>query len=421
MLEESTATGSINYDYDDNGNLISKSNGTNTVTYTYDAANQMVGYTNGSVTQQNVYNGKGQRIKKTEGSNVTNYFYDGSELLYTTDGTGALKALQLYDANADLFAAVYADDTMYFYTEDIKGSIVNLVDENQNAVVSYTYTDYGETTESQGGSLNNEIRFAGGVYDETTGLYYLNARFYDPAVGRFLNPDSYRGEPVDPQTLHLYAYCANNPINLVDPTGYAAETVVDVVFLGLSYAEFIAAPSAATFGFFIWDGVATVVPFVPGSYLAKGASAMKKAGIIDNLASHGFRNLVEKGFSNAAKSASNRISRKAGGNVKKISYPIKTSKITNITAEAYKKAKNIAQQIKANNGAPPKGYKGGRTYKNIPLEVGAQKLPGGVSYKEYDINPYVKGRNRGAERIVIGDDGSVWYTSDHYYTFTRIE
>ena len=85
------------------------------------------------------------------------------------------------------------------------------------------------------------------------------------------------------------------------------------------------------------------------------------------------------------------------------------------------KARDIAKQVKDNNGAPPKGYKGGRTYKNIPLEDGAQKLPEGVNYKEYDINPYIKGQNRGTERIVIGDDGSVWYTNDHYYTFTQIE
>ena len=85
------------------------------------------------------------------------------------------------------------------------------------------------------------------------------------------------------------------------------------------------------------------------------------------------------------------------------------------------KVKNIVQQIKDNKGVPTKGYKGGKTYKNIPLEEGAQKLPEGVNYKEYDINPYIKGQNRGAERIVIGDDGSVWYTDDHYYTFTQIE
>lgn len=85
------------------------------------------------------------------------------------------------------------------------------------------------------------------------------------------------------------------------------------------------------------------------------------------------------------------------------------------------KAKDIANKVKDNNGAPPQGYKGGRTYKNIQLEEGAQKLPEGVNYKEYDVNPYVKGQNRGAERIVIGDDGSAWYTNDHYNSFTKIE
>ncbi|NMA64906.1 MAG: hypothetical protein GX957_01525 [Clostridiaceae bacterium] len=48
-------------------------------------------------------------------------------------------------------------------------------------------------------------------------------------------------------------------------------------------------------------------------------------------------------------------------------------------------------------------------------------MPDGVNYKEYDVNPYVKGQNRGTERIVTGDDGSVWYTNDHYHTFTKIE
>ena len=84
------------------------------------------------------------------------------------------------------------------------------------------------------------------------------------------------------------------------------------------------------------------------------------------------------------------------------------------------KAKNMAKKIKANKGVPLQGYRGGRVYKNIPLQAGAQKLPKGVKYREYDINPYVKGKNRGAERIVIGDDGSVWYTNDHYFSFTKI-
>lgn len=84
------------------------------------------------------------------------------------------------------------------------------------------------------------------------------------------------------------------------------------------------------------------------------------------------------------------------------------------------KARNMAQQIKNNNGTPLPGYKGGKIYQNNPVN-GGQKLPEGVNYREYDIDPYVKGQGRGAERIVIGDDDSVWYTNDHYYTFHRME
>ena len=84
------------------------------------------------------------------------------------------------------------------------------------------------------------------------------------------------------------------------------------------------------------------------------------------------------------------------------------------------KAQDMINQIKGNNGTPPKGYKGGRTFSNEPVG-GGQKLPDGINYKEYDVNPYVKGQGRRTERIVIGDDGSSWYTNDHYNTFTKIE
>lgn len=85
------------------------------------------------------------------------------------------------------------------------------------------------------------------------------------------------------------------------------------------------------------------------------------------------------------------------------------------------KVKELTNEIKNNNGSPLKGYKGGKTYENNPRVENSQKLPEGVNYKEYDVNPYIKGQNRGAERIVIGDDGSAWYTDDHYDNFTKIE
>lgn len=77
-------------------------------------------------------------------------------------------------------------------------------------------------------------------------------------------------------------------------------------------------------------------------------------------------------------------------------------------------------QIKNNKGNPPDGFKGGKVYKNEPLD-GEELLPDGITYKEYDVHPYQKGVRRGMERIVIGEDGSIWYTQDHYQTFIRIK
>lgn len=72
--------------------------------------------------------------------------------------------------------------------------------------------------------------------------------------------------------------------------------------------------------------------------------------------------------------------------------------------------------MKSRNGTPPDGYKGGKVYNNEPIN-GGQKLPEGPIYIEYDIHPKASGVDRGMERIVIGSNGSMWYTADHYHTF----
>ncbi|MEG0856829.1 MAG: polymorphic toxin-type HINT domain-containing protein [Terrisporobacter sp.] len=86
--------------------------------------------------------------------------------------------------------------------------------------VSYEYTDFAETEIKGDENFFNEICYIGGIYDKKTGLYYLNARYYNPEDGRFLTEDTYRGENSDPSSLHLYAYCANNPIAYKDPSGH---------------------------------------------------------------------------------------------------------------------------------------------------------------------------------------------------------
>jgi RHS repeat-associated protein len=110
--------------------------------------------------------------------------------------------------------------TTYLYNKDIQNSTKSLLKANGDGITAYDYSDFGETTITGNQNVGNEIAYTGGIYDESTGLYYLNARYYDPENGRFLTEDTYRGETDDPDTWHLYAYCNNDPVNYVDPSGH---------------------------------------------------------------------------------------------------------------------------------------------------------------------------------------------------------
>ena len=93
--------------------------------------------------------------------------------------------------------------------------------DGEGAVVkSYDYDEFGVTT-STGDTFFNEVTFTGSVADKSTGLQYMNARYYNPSTARFLSQDTYTGSASVPWTQHLYAYCNNNPVNMVDPTGHA--------------------------------------------------------------------------------------------------------------------------------------------------------------------------------------------------------
>ena len=72
------------------------------------------------------------------------------------------------------------------------------------------------------GSTANPYLYSGEQFDSTLNLYYLRARYYNPAVGRFQTADPYEGRFQDPLTLHKYVYGRNNPVNAVDPTGQGA-------------------------------------------------------------------------------------------------------------------------------------------------------------------------------------------------------
>ena len=126
------------------------------------------------------------------------------------------------------------DDTQYYlYNEDIQGSTTSLVKEDGSADAIYQYTDFGETIIHGDDQAKNEVCYTGGIYDQSTGLYYLNAWYYNPEDGRFMTEDTYRGDTTKSETGHLYVYCANNPVNYVDPSGHFLVSTAVLVGVGV--------------------------------------------------------------------------------------------------------------------------------------------------------------------------------------------
>lgn len=74
------------------------------------------------------------------------------------------------------------------------------------------------------------------------------------------------------------------------------------------------------------------------------------------------------------------------------------------------------------NGCAPENFVGGRTFQNREKRL-PKTAPGGrkITYREWDVHPKTPGKNRGPDRLVTGDDGSAWYTDDHYKTFKKLD
>ncbi|PJI07266.1 MULTISPECIES: RHS repeat-associated core domain-containing protein [Clostridium] len=199
--------------------------------YTWEMGRQLAGMSGNGQNITYKYNDSGIRTEKTVNGVATKYILDGSNVIYETDGTN--KIYYTYDSAGKLLS-MNLNGTEYYYIRNVQGDVIGLIDKAGTQVVSYTYDAWGKLI-SIDGSLKDSVgklnpyRYRGYRYDSETGLYYLQSRYYNPEMGRFINADDIeelKNEDSDLLDYNRFAYCSNNPVNKIDDNGHFAWALI---------------------------------------------------------------------------------------------------------------------------------------------------------------------------------------------------
>jgi len=246
-LQSVTAGGvTTAFTYDARGNLATRTVGTATTEYTWDDAGRLtaVGPSSPAAGQKRVqygYDVLDRLVCRSEetwdgtawGSPVaTHIVYDGDLPVAEFDGAGNLLREMVWDPSAaggvGGLVLLRTPQGIYRPICDVRGNPLALLDQSGDIAESYRYDGFGRMrvfdgtgTELTASALGNPFGFACKRYDPSTALCHFGARWYDPALGRFLSPDPL-GFVDGP---NRYAYCAGDPVNFVDPWGLTSQGV----------------------------------------------------------------------------------------------------------------------------------------------------------------------------------------------------
>ncbi|MBQ9121741.1 MAG: RHS repeat-associated core domain-containing protein, partial [Clostridia bacterium] len=180
------------------------------------------------------YNAKGIRTSKTVEGVKHTYILDGTKILCETWDDNTL--IPIHDNENSVCGIIY-NDAPYYFIKNLQGDVIAIVNKNAETVARYSYDAWGVpniTSDSSDCRIAtiNPFRYRGYFYDEETKLYYLLSRYYNPALGRFINADSIEWLGTNERIIetNIFAYCKNDCVNLSDEVGFGGiDTLLSVL------------------------------------------------------------------------------------------------------------------------------------------------------------------------------------------------
>jgi RHS repeat-associated protein len=257
---------------DEIGNPLSYRDGMN---FTWQNGRQMATFRKAGVSASYAYGADGQRVSKTVNGVKTVYCRAGDQNIgYCRDDGTILE--YIFDGNGNLYGISYEDSKIngtgngqtYYFAYNAQGDVIGLYNFAGVLVAAYSYDEWGKCTvvplvaDDEGHAVDsplhvayvNPFRYRGYQYDEESGLYYLQSRYYDPQTGRFLNADGQITTGSDLAGMNLFAYCSNNPVNMTDSSGhfpFLAITAIIGAVVGAVVGGIVAAKTDNN----IWAGI----------------------------------------------------------------------------------------------------------------------------------------------------------------------
>ena len=182
------------------------------------------------------YDANGIRTSKTVNGVKHTYVLEGTNILKETWGDNEL--VPMYDNEENVCGIIYNGEP-YCFRKNLQGDIISITNFLGQEVAKYSYDAWGVCTILVDASDDhiasvNPYRYRGYYFDVETGLYYLQSRYYDPVIGRFVNGDDAECSAIESNPLYanLYCYCCNNPVNETDYNGKVITIILKKVVIG---------------------------------------------------------------------------------------------------------------------------------------------------------------------------------------------